>query len=49
MLNLGEGGRGLFSVLCIADGMVGTGCIIITAIRDTQVYAADIPSTALSQ
>lgn len=49
MLNLGEGGRGLFSALCIADGMVGTTCIIITAIRDMQVYAADILSKALSQ
>lgn len=36
MLNLGKGGRGLFSALCIADG-IGTVCIVITAIRDTQV------------
>lgn len=42
MLNLGEG-QG-FSALCISDGIVGTACIIITPIRDTQVYAADILS-----
>lgn len=49
MLNLGEGGRRFFSALCIADGMVGTARITITVTRDTQVYAADILSKALSQ
>lgn len=38
MLNLGKGGRGLFSALCVADGMVGIVCIVITAIRNTQVW-----------
>lgn len=37
MLNLGKGGRSCFSALFIADGMVGTVCIVITATRDTQV------------
>jgi len=39
----------LFSALCIAEDMVGTACIVITAIRDTEVYAADILSISLSQ
>lgn len=47
MLNLGERGGGLFSTLCIADDMVGTACVIIIAIRDTQVHAADILSKVL--
>lgn len=48
MFNLGKGGRGLFSVPCIADGVVGTVCTVITAIRDTQVFAADTLSKVLS-
>jgi len=37
-----EGGRDLYSVFCIADGMAGTECTVITAPVDTQMYAADI-------
>lgn len=37
MLNLGKGGRGLFSALCIADSIAGTVCTVIIAIRDIQV------------